>query len=142
MRHFSVLLMSAPGALNLKKNDQPLVALPRAATLKLAKLAKARLKRGIATAAILLLTIPPITDAADARGGGGGGGGRGGGFGGHTRVGGPGFSGRRGGLGFSGRSVGGARPRRPRIWDRPPGARPFSPPSLSASPRGAPTPRA
>jgi hypothetical protein len=84
MRHFSVLL-SAQSASNLNKNDQPLQALTRAATLKTASPAKARLLRGIATAAILLLTIPPITDAAKA--GSGGGGGRGGGFDGHVGFG-------------------------------------------------------
>src|SRR5215831_19647260 len=83
MRHFSVLL-SAQSASNLKKNDQPLLAPTRAATLKIATPAKARLIRGIATAAIMLLTIPPITDAAEA--GPGGGGSRGGGFGGHVGV--------------------------------------------------------
>ena len=102
MRHFSVLL-SAQSASNLNKNDQPLQTLTRAATLKTASPAKARLLRGIATAAILLLTIPPITDAAKA--GPGGGGGRGGGFGGHVGFGARGFAGRGGGLGF----VGGAR---------------------------------
>src|SRR2546428_4354811 len=113
MRHFSVLLLPAPGALNLKKNDQPLLALARAATLKTATPAKARLMRGIATAAILLLTIPPITDAAKA--GPGGGGGRGGGFGGHVGVRGRGFSGRGGG--FFGGSVGRARLRRGPRWE-------------------------
>src|SRR5215813_14115148 len=102
MRHLSVLL-STQSASNLKKNDQPLLALTRAATLKTANPAKARLMRGIATAAILLLTIPPITDAAKA--GPGGGGGRGGGFGGHVGVSTRGFAGRGGGLGF----VGGGR---------------------------------
>jgi len=102
MRHFSVLL-SAQSASNLNKNDQPLLALTRAATLKTASPAKARLLRGVATAAILLLTIPPITDAAKA--GPGGGGGRGGGFGGHVGFGARGFAGRGGGLGF----VGGGR---------------------------------
>jgi hypothetical protein len=72
MRHFSVLL-SAQSASNLNKNDQPLQALTRAATQKMANSAKARLMRGIGTAAILLLTIPPITDAAKAGPGGGGG---------------------------------------------------------------------
>src|SRR5215472_17937390 len=100
MRHFSVLL-SAQSASNLNKND--LQALTRAATLKTASPAKARLLRGIATAAILLLTIPPITDTAKA--GPGGGGGRGGGFGGHVGFGARGFAARGGGLGF----VGGAR---------------------------------
>jgi hypothetical protein len=95
MRHFSVLL-SAQSAANLKKNDQPLQAPTRAATLKTA----------IAIAAITLLTIPPITDAAEA---GPGGGGRGGGFGGHVGVSARGFAGRGGGLGFVGGPVGGAR---------------------------------
>jgi len=102
MRHFSVLL-SAQSASNLNKNDQPLQALTRAATLKTASPAKARLLSGIATVAILLLTIHPITDAAKA--GPGGGGGRGGGFGGHVGFGARGFAGRGGGLGF----VGGGR---------------------------------
>src|SRR5262249_57421975 len=65
--------------------------------------AEARLIRGIATAAIMLLTIPPITDVAEA--GPGGGGGKGGGFGGHVGVGARAFAGRGGGSGF----VGGAR---------------------------------
>jgi hypothetical protein len=106
MRHFSVLL-SAQSASNLKKNDQPLLALVRGATLKTATPSQVRLMRGIATAAILLLTIPPITDAANA--GPGGGGGRGGGFGGHVGVSARGFAGRGGGLGFVGGPVGGAR---------------------------------
>jgi len=105
MGDFSILL-PARGALNLQKNDQPLLA-PRSAT---ATPAKARLIRGIATAAILLLTIPPITDAAEAGPGGGGGGrGRGGGFGGHVGVSARGFAGRGGGLGFVGGPVGGSR---------------------------------
>src|SRR6516164_2423452 len=79
MRHSSVLL-SAQSASNLKKNDQPLLVLTRAATLKTTTPAKARLMRGIATAAILLLTISPAAEA------GPGGGGRGGGFGGHVGV--------------------------------------------------------
>jgi len=58
MRHSSVL-PSAQSASNLKKNDQPLLALTRPATLKTTIPAKSRLMRGIATAAILLLTIPP-----------------------------------------------------------------------------------
>src|SRR5262249_58208476 len=82
MRHLSVLL-SEQSASNLKKNDQPLLAPLRAATLKTATPAKAHLMRGIATAVILLLTILPITDAAEA---GPGGGGRGGGFGGVVGV--------------------------------------------------------
>ncbi len=83
MRHFSVLLIGAG--------------------LKTATPAKARLMRGIATAAILLLTIPPTTDGAEA-----GPGGKGGGFGGHVGVSARGFAG-RGGLGFAGGPVGGAR---------------------------------
>ena len=106
MRHFSVLL-SAQSASNLKKNDQPLLAPTCAATLKIATPAKARLIRGIVTAAIMLLTIPPITNVAEA--GPGGGGGRGGGFGGHVGVSARGFAGRSGGLGFVGGPVGGAR---------------------------------
>src|SRR5262245_50881434 len=103
MRHSSVLL-SAQSASNLKKNDQPLLALTRAATLKTATPARARLMRGIATAAILLLTILPAAEA------GPGGGGRGGGFGGHVGgVSARGFAGRGGGLGFVGGPVGGAR---------------------------------
>src|SRR5260370_22677729 len=98
MRHFSVLLTSAQGAPSLKKSGQPLLALPRATTLKTATPPKARLMRGIVTAATLLLTIPPITDAAEA--GPGGGGGRGGGFSGDARVSGRGFPGPRWGVGF------------------------------------------
>ena len=96
MRHLSVLV-SALGASNLKKHHQPLPAPTCAAILKTATPAKAHLMRGIATVAILLLTIPPITDAAEARPGGGGG--RGGGFGGHVGGGGAGFAGRGGGFG-------------------------------------------
>src|SRR5262249_48598732 len=98
MRHSSVLL-SAQSASHLKKNDQPLLALTRAATLKTTTPARARLMRGIATAAILLLTIPPAAEA------GPGGGGRGGGFRGH--VGGEsarGVAGRGGGVGVWGLS--------------------------------------
>src|SRR5215468_6259365 len=102
MRHSSVLL-SAQSASNLKKNDQPLLVLTRAATLKTTTPAKARLMRGIATAAILLLTIPPAAEA------GPGGGGRGGGFGGHVGFSARGFAGRGGGSGFVGGPVGGAR---------------------------------
>src|SRR5215468_8165900 len=87
MRHFSVLLMSAQGALNLKTNEQPVPALPRAATLKTAMPAKARLMRGIVTGATLLLTIPAITGAEAGPGGGG----------------------RGGGLGFTGGPIGSAR---------------------------------
>jgi LTXXQ motif family protein len=106
MRHLSVLV-SALGASNLKKHDQPLPAPTCAAVLKTATPAKTRLIQGIATAAILLLTIPPISDEAQA--GPGGGGGRGGGFGGHAGFGARGFAGRGGGLGFVGGPVGGAR---------------------------------
>src|SRR4029077_16689571 len=102
MRHFSVLL-SGQSASNLNKNDHPPLARARPTALITPCPAKARLLRGIATAAILLLTIPPITDAAKA--GPGGGGGRGGGFGGHVGFGARGFTGRGAGLGF----VGGAR---------------------------------
>src|SRR5215472_17391293 len=70
MRHSSVLL-SAQSASNLKKNDQPLLVLTRAATLKTTTPAKARLMRGIATAAILLLTIPPAAEAGPGGGGSG-----------------------------------------------------------------------
>jgi len=105
MRHFSVLLMSAQGALNLKKNEQPVPALPRAATLKTAMPAKARLMRGIVTGATLLLTIPAITGAEAGPGGGG----RGGGFGGHVGLSARGFAGRGGGLGFTGGPIGSAR---------------------------------
>src|ERR1700746_2960960 len=104
MGEFSIL-PPAQGALNLQKNDQPLLAPMRSAT---ATPAKARLIRGIATAAILLLTIPPITDAAEG-GAGAGGGGRGGGLGGHVGVSARGFAGRGGGLGFVGSPVGGSR---------------------------------
>src|SRR2546429_7163150 len=90
MRHFSVLLMSAAGALYSKKNDHPLVAPARAATLKMATPAKAHFMRGLVTAAILLLIIPPITDVAEA--GPGGGAGTGGGFGGPVRGRGQGLS--------------------------------------------------
>jgi hypothetical protein len=51
MRHFGVLLSA-------QSDDQPLLAPTRAATLKTVTPLKARLMRGIATAAILLLTIP------------------------------------------------------------------------------------
>src|SRR5262249_57505040 len=99
MRHSGVLL-SAQSASNLKKNDQPLLALTRAVTLKTNTPAKARLMRGIATAAILLLTIPLAAEA------GPGGGGRGGGLGGHVGGGSArGFAGRGGGLGVVGGPV-------------------------------------
>ena len=106
MRHLSVVL-SAQGASNLKTHDQPLLTSTCAAVLKTATPAKTRLIRGIATAAILLLTIPPISDEAQA--GPGGGGGRGGGFSGHVGFGSRGFAGRGGGVGFLGGPVGGAR---------------------------------
>jgi len=136
MRHFSILL-STQGALNLKKNDQPLLALARAATLKTATPAKARLMRGIATAAILLLTIPPITDAAKA--GPGGGGGRGGGFGGHVGVSGRGFAGRGGA--FVGGPVGGARIGGRGIGDRSIGASHFPGRSFTGPRAGVATTR-
>jgi hypothetical protein len=136
MRHFSILL-STQGALNLKKNDQPLLALARAATLKTATPAKARLMRGIATAAILLLTIPPITDAAKA--GPGGGGGRGGGFGGHVGVSGRGFAGRGGA--FVGGPVGGARIGGRGIGDRSIGASHFPRRSFTGPRAGVATTR-
>jgi hypothetical protein len=132
MCHFSVLL-SAQSASNLKKNDQPLLAPTCAATLKIAAPAKARLIRGIATAAIMLLTIPPITDVAEA--GPGGGGGRGGGFGGHVGVSARGFAGRGGGLGF----VGGARIGGRGIGSL--GTSHFSGRSFTAPRAGAATPR-
>jgi LTXXQ motif family protein len=104
MRHLNVLL-SAQSASNLKKNDQPLLAPTPAAILKTGIPAKARLVRGMAAAAILLLTIPSISDEAEA---GPGGGSRGGGFSGHAGFSGRGFAGRSGGLGFvgGGRGVG------------------------------------
>jgi hypothetical protein len=137
MCHFSVLLISPQGAFNLKRDHQPFGAV--AATLKTATPAKARLMRGIATAAILLLTIPPITDAAEARPGGGGG--RGGGFGGHVGVSAPGFAGRGGGLGFAGRPVGGARIGGRGIGDRSLGASHFSGRSFTAPRAGVATAR-
>src|SRR5260370_40769328 len=100
MRHFSVLLTSAQGAPSLKKSGQPLLALPRATTLKTATPPKARLMRGIDTAATLLLTIPPITDAAEA--GPGGGGGSCGGFRGAPRATARGVGAGCGGVGVSG----------------------------------------
>jgi hypothetical protein len=137
MRHFSVLL-SAQSASNLKKNDQPLLAPTRAATLKTPTPAKVRLMRGIAIAAILLLTIPPITDA---EAGPGGGGGRGGGFSGHAGVSARGFVGRGGGLGFAGSPVGGARIGSRGIGDRSLGASHFSGRSFTAPRAGVATPR-
>ena len=91
--------MSAPDALNLHKEGQSLAVL-RAAILK-------PTRRGIITAAALLLAVPLLIDAADA--GGGRGGGVGGGFGGHIGVGGVGFGGRGGGAGFANRPIVGAR---------------------------------
>jgi LTXXQ motif family protein len=131
MCHFSVLLMPAQSAFNLKKNDQPLLALVRAVTLKMATPATARLRRGIATAAISLLTILPITDAAEA--GPGGGGGRGAGFGGHVGVSARGLAGRAGGFGFTG--IGG------RGIDRSLGASHFSGRSFTAPRTGVATAR-
>src|SRR5437762_2050603 len=105
--------------------------------LKTATAAKARLMGGIATAAILLLPIPPITDAAEA--GPGGGGGRGGGFGGHVGVSASGFAGRGGGLGFAGGPIGGAGGRG--IGDRSLGASHFSGRSFTAPRAGVATAR-
>jgi LTXXQ motif family protein len=119
MRHFSVLLIGAG--------------------LKTAKSAKARLMRGIVTTAILLLTIPPITDAAEA--GPGGGGGRGGGFGGHVGVSARSFAGRGGGLGFAGGAIGGARIGSRGIGDRSLGASHFSGRSFTAPRAGVATAR-
>jgi hypothetical protein len=138
MRHFNVLLTSAQGAPSLKKSGQPLLALPRAATLKTATPPKARLMRSIVTAATLLLTIPPITDAAEA---GPGGGGRGGGFGGHVGVSARGFAGRAGGLGFAGGPIGGARIGGRGIGDRSLGASHFSGRSFTAPRAGVATAR-
>jgi LTXXQ motif family protein len=115
MRHFSVLLIGAG--------------------LKTATPAKARLMRGIATAAILLLTIPPITDAAEA-----GPGGKGGGFGGHVGMSARGFAG-RGGLGFAGGPVGGARIGGRGIGDHSLGASHFSGRSILAPRAGVATAR-
>src|SRR5262245_38253883 len=92
------VFMSAPDALNLHKEGQSFAVL-RAATLK-------PIRRGIITAAALLLAVPLLIDAADA--GGGRGGGVGGGFGGHI-GGGVGFGGRGGGAGFANRPIVGAR---------------------------------
>ncbi len=139
MRHFSVLLTSAQGAPSLKKSGQPLLALPRATTLKTATPPKTRLMRGIVTAATLLLTIPPITDAAEA--GPGGGGGRGGGFSGHAGVSARGFAGRGGGLGFVGAPVSGARIGGRGIGDRSLGASHFSARSFTAPRTGVATAR-
>src|SRR5262250_3262672 len=121
MRHFSVLLIGAG--------------------LKTAKSAKARLMRGIVTTAILLLTIPPITDAAEAGPGGGGGGGRGGGFGGHVGVSARGFAGRGGGSGFAGGPIGGARIGGSGIGGRSLGASHFSGRSFTAPRTGVATAR-
>jgi LTXXQ motif family protein len=115
MRYFSVLLIGAG--------------------LKTARPTKARLMRGIATAAILLLTIPPITDAAGA-----GPGGKGGGFGGHVGVSARGFAG-RGGLGFAGGPVGGARIGGRGIGDRSLGVSHFSGRSILAPRAGVATAR-
>src|SRR5215472_2386811 len=119
MRHFSVLLIGAG--------------------LKTAKSAKTLLMRGIVTTAILLLTIPPITDAVEA--GPGGGGGRGGGFGGHVGVSARGFAGRGGGSGFAGGPIGGARIGGSGIGGRSLGASHFSGRSFTASRTGVATAR-
>src|SRR5262249_61970646 len=100
MQHGEVF-MSAPDAINLHKEGQSFAVL-RAATPK-------PIRRGIITAAALLLAVPLLIDAADA--GGGRGGGVGGGFGGHIGVGGVGFGGRGGGGGFGNRAIGCGRSR-------------------------------
>src|SRR5215472_18100318 len=78
-------------------HTQPLAAVPPVAKSKLAKLGNVRpvLKTGVATAAVLLLAVPLMTLAADARGGGFGGGH--GGFGGGGHIGGFGGGGHIGG---------------------------------------------
>src|SRR6516164_3739998 len=98
-------------------HTQPLAAVPPVAKSKLAKLGNVQpvLKTGVATAAVLLLAVPLMTLAADARGGGFGGGHGGCGGGGHIGGFGGGHfggfgSGRIGGMGFAGRGAGlGAR---------------------------------
>src|SRR5262249_60525406 len=69
-------------------HTQPLAAAPPVAKSKMAKLGNVRpvLKTGVVTAAVLLLAVPLMTLAADARGGGFGGGH--GGFGGGGHIGG------------------------------------------------------
>src|SRR5215469_14154765 len=94
-------------------HTQPLAAAPPVAKSKLAKLGNVRpvLKTGVATAAVLLLAVPLMTLAADARGGGFGGGH--GGFGGGGHIGGFGGGGHIGGFGgghfggFGGGRIGG-----------------------------------
>src|SRR5215471_5307832 len=94
-------------------HTQPLAAVPPVAKSKLAKLGNVRpvLKTGVATAAVLLLAVPLMTLAADARGGGFGGGH--GGFGGGGHIGGFGGGGHIGGFGgghfggFGGGRIGG-----------------------------------
>src|SRR6266516_4145851 len=126
--------MSAPETLYLNKYGQTFALFTQAATQKPTKLGKARLGRCIVTAAILLLAVPLITEAADA--GGSGGGGRGGGFGGHSAVGGMGFGGRGGGLGFAPRPIGGARGGGIGIGGRSLRAGQFTGPSSTASRAG------
>ena len=94
-------------------HTQPLAAVPPVAKSKLAKLGNVQpvLKTGVATAAVLLLAVPLMTLAADARGGGFGGGH--GGFGGGGHIGGFGGGGHIGGFGggrfggFGGGRIGG-----------------------------------
>jgi len=94
-------------------HTQPLAAVPPVAKSKLAKLGNVRpvLKTGVATAAVLLLAVPLMPLAADARGGGFGGGH--GGFGGGGHIGGFGGGGHIGGFGgghfggFGGGRIGG-----------------------------------
>ena len=106
-------------------HTQSLAAVPPVAKSKLAKLENVRsvMKTGVATAAALLLAVPLMTLAADARGGGFGGGH--GGFGGGGHIGGFGgghFGGFGGGRigGFGGGrigSFGGLGPARVRAFD-------------------------
>src|SRR5262245_65642752 len=81
---------------------QSLAAVPTIAKSKLAKLGSVRpvLKPGVAITAVLLLAVPLMTLAADARGGGFGGGH--GGFGGGGHIGGFGGGGHIGGFGGGG----------------------------------------
>ena len=108
-------LMAASKAFSSRGYAHPFAAQPPPAG---SKNPRPMLMTGIGIAAMLLLAVPLLTVAADARGGGGGGGRGGGGFGGHGggfgggHIGG--FGGRVGGLGgghigggFSGRVGGG-----------------------------------
>src|SRR5215472_10375098 len=109
-RHLRDRAMSASANFG---HTQPLAAVPPVAKSKLAKLGNVRpvLKTGVATAAVLLLAVPLMTLAADARGGGFGGGH--GGFGGGGHIGGFGGGGHIGGFGgghfggFGGGRIGG-----------------------------------